>query len=269
MSFLQIDDTTIYYESKGTGRSLVFIHAGIADSRMWDDQFDYFSKKYQVLRFDLRGFGKSGRSQVEFSHAEDLNKLLNELGIAKGHFIACSLGVSILFDFALQFPEKILSLTLVNGRPFGFLDSTENPSPLATDAERSYNSKDVMKLAEIEALIWFVGRKRTKRDVDSLLFQKVVDMDSIALQTELFHPLKEKILHPDAMLELENLNAPSAYIIGPLDEPNFVLSCKIVAKKIQSEIYYVEKTAHLPNLESPVNFNQILQTFLEKVNKNI
>jgi alpha/beta hydrolase fold len=49
----------LYYEVYGHGAPLVFLHAGIADSRMWDRQVNYFSRKFTVVRFDTRGYGKS------------------------------------------------------------------------------------------------------------------------------------------------------------------------------------------------------------------
>src|SRR5438093_1062280 len=49
----------LHYEIYGRGPALVFLHAGIADSRMWDEQVRYFSDRYTVVRFDMRGFGQS------------------------------------------------------------------------------------------------------------------------------------------------------------------------------------------------------------------
>jgi len=59
MPFANINNAQIYYEVTGAGQPLVFIHSGIADSRMWDAQVAFFSKNYQVLRYDLRGFGQT------------------------------------------------------------------------------------------------------------------------------------------------------------------------------------------------------------------
>jgi pimeloyl-ACP methyl ester carboxylesterase len=49
----------LYYEVAGSGHPLVFIHGGQLDSRMWDDQFAAYAKSYRVIRYDVRGFGKS------------------------------------------------------------------------------------------------------------------------------------------------------------------------------------------------------------------
>ena len=57
--YAEINRARLYYELAGTGMPFVMIHAGIADSRMWEDEFAHFARSHQVLRFDMRGYGKS------------------------------------------------------------------------------------------------------------------------------------------------------------------------------------------------------------------
>jgi pimeloyl-ACP methyl ester carboxylesterase len=56
---LDVNGAKLYYEVRGEGHPLVLAHAGIADSRMWDDQMDAFAQRYQVIRYDFRGCGQS------------------------------------------------------------------------------------------------------------------------------------------------------------------------------------------------------------------
>ncbi|HEX5689278.1 MAG TPA: alpha/beta hydrolase, partial [Roseiflexaceae bacterium] len=56
---VEIDGAQMYYEVAGTGQPLLLIHAGVADSRMWDEQWPLFTQHYRVIRFDLPGFGRS------------------------------------------------------------------------------------------------------------------------------------------------------------------------------------------------------------------
>ena len=57
--FVQIDNARLYYETAGQGVPLVMIHAGVADSRQWDNEFAFFAPNYRVVRYDMRGYGKS------------------------------------------------------------------------------------------------------------------------------------------------------------------------------------------------------------------
>src|SRR5215217_5097869 len=57
-----VNGTRIYYEAAGEGVPLVLVHAGIADSRMWEGQLAAFADRYQVIRYDMRGFGRTARA---------------------------------------------------------------------------------------------------------------------------------------------------------------------------------------------------------------
>ena len=74
--FAAVSGGRLYYEMAGTGHPLVLSHEGIADSRMYDDQFAVFAERYQTIRYDLRGFGQSSQPTGPFSYAEDLAELL-------------------------------------------------------------------------------------------------------------------------------------------------------------------------------------------------
>jgi pimeloyl-ACP methyl ester carboxylesterase len=109
----------LYYEITGSGRSLVFLHAGIADSRMWDEQFWMFAPTHRVLRYDLRGFGISAPVSGTFSHRQDLCSLLDFLQIGKASLVGLSLGGQLALDFALEWPDRVESLILMAALPRG------------------------------------------------------------------------------------------------------------------------------------------------------
>ena len=61
--FAELNDTILYYEVAGEGRKghpLDLLHGGLVDSGLWDDQFSDFAQRYKVIRYDMRGYGKSG-----------------------------------------------------------------------------------------------------------------------------------------------------------------------------------------------------------------
>lgn len=69
----------LYYEVAGEGQPVVLLHAGVADSRQWNNEFKALAGSYRVLRYDLRGYGKSEPVAGEFSHLADLLALLDHL----------------------------------------------------------------------------------------------------------------------------------------------------------------------------------------------
>jgi pimeloyl-ACP methyl ester carboxylesterase len=70
--YANIDNAKVYYEIAGKGTSFVMIHAGVADSRQWNNEFAALAEHYQVIRYDMRGYGKSDPVDGELSHLRDL-----------------------------------------------------------------------------------------------------------------------------------------------------------------------------------------------------
>ena len=111
--FVEINGTQLYYEMMGTGHPLVLLHGGYMDRRMWDDQFAAFADSYQVIRYDIRGFGKTELPQVPYADRQDLYELLQFLGIKKTYLLGLSLGGEIAIDLTLEHPEMVDALILV------------------------------------------------------------------------------------------------------------------------------------------------------------
>ena len=75
--FADINGAKIYYEVAGEGQPFLMVHAGIADKSMWDAQFDFFARDYQVVRYDMRGFGQSPPVADDYQRHEDMRALLD------------------------------------------------------------------------------------------------------------------------------------------------------------------------------------------------
>src|SRR4051812_15443543 len=68
----EINGAHLYYEIAGSGHPLTLIHAGITDSRMWEAQFAVFAEHFRVLRYDVRGYGRSDMPPGPFTMRDDL-----------------------------------------------------------------------------------------------------------------------------------------------------------------------------------------------------
>ncbi len=111
--FLDVSTASIYYEVAGEGFPLLLLHAGIADSRMWDDQFPIFAQHYRTIRYDLRGFGQSQWNAGTFASYEDPVALFHALDVQKAHVLGVSFGGKTALDFALTHSQLVASLVLV------------------------------------------------------------------------------------------------------------------------------------------------------------
>lgn len=105
-------DSTLHYESIGEGRPVLFLHAGVADSRMWDSQFDAIDG-FQLIRFDMRGFGRSSLGSQRFTNRDDALTMLDRLGIESAVLVGCSIGGNTALAVAEAAPGRLDGLVLV------------------------------------------------------------------------------------------------------------------------------------------------------------
>src|SRR2546422_10537537 len=91
------------------------LHAGVADSRMWQPQVDDFAKHFDVIRPDMRGFGDSELPAGSWAPRDDLLGLMGQLRLKPAHLVGCSMGGSLAIDFAIDHPERVSKLVLVGG----------------------------------------------------------------------------------------------------------------------------------------------------------
>jgi len=263
--FANIDNAKIYYETAGKGISLVMIHAGVADSRQWNNEFTEFAQSYQVIRYDMRGYGRSEPVGGEFSHMSDLVSLLDALEI-HGPIVVmgCSMGGGLAMDFALTHPSRAKGLIMVDAGPSGLELDVATPSKFA-DAEKAFEAGNLDLVAEIETQIWFDGMARTPEQVNQAMRKLLYEMDRIALSHEV-KQLGKRLPNTQtpAFDRLADLDVPVLVIVGAHDTLYILAAADYMTEKIKSaRKVIIEDAAHLPNMDQPHEFQGIVKDFLE------
>ncbi len=106
--FARVHGARLYFEIQGSGPALVVLTDGQENS---DAHFDALAASYQVIRYDMRGTGKSSEiSGLPFSYTQDLLELLDHLSIGKATLAEITPGASIAEEFAEEFPERVLDV---------------------------------------------------------------------------------------------------------------------------------------------------------------
>ena len=105
--YVTVDGGRLFYEIAGKGPNIVLLHDGMVHRVIWDEQFQELAKKYRVVRYDRRTFGKSSDPQAPFSHIDDLNQVFIQLKIDKAIIFGMSSGGGLAIDFTLKYPEKV------------------------------------------------------------------------------------------------------------------------------------------------------------------
>jgi pimeloyl-ACP methyl ester carboxylesterase len=262
--FIEANNTKFYYEMDGSGFPVVFVHAGIADNRMWNEQFPVFAEKYQTIRYDRRGFGKTKMVAGDFSLHNDLYEVLKALDIKQAIFVACSQGGKTATNFTLEHPELTKALVLVASALGGFEFDGESPKQEA-ELEKAEEAGDLALVNELEIQIWIDGQGRTPDQVDSKVRDLVKDMNWIALGYP--QDLGNEIpLQPAAANRLSEIKVPTLVVIGDRDTNWAKAASYFLAKNIpNAEKVVMNDVAHLPNKEKPEEFNKHVLSFLSQV----
>jgi pimeloyl-ACP methyl ester carboxylesterase len=216
-AFAEVNGARLYYETAGAGQPLVFVHAGLADSGMWDDQFQFFADHFRVLRYDMRGFGQSQPVAGEYSHADDLMCLMQYLDVAKANLIGCSQGGAVILDFALERPAMASALVAVSSSPQG-LELDMPASSQFTELQAAILSNDWARFLELSAQIWFDGEGRTPDQVDREARNRLLAMYHRRLQLSRVDRAQEKPpLQPSAASRVAELHLPTSILYDARD----------------------------------------------------
>ncbi|HEY0510738.1 MAG TPA: alpha/beta fold hydrolase [Thermoanaerobaculia bacterium] len=103
----------LWYEVRGEGTPIVFLHDGLLSSATWDGPFDAFSKGFRAVRYDRRGFGRSEPAKGAYSDVDDLHAVFETLKIGRAALVGCSNGSRLALDYALAYPDRVEALVLV------------------------------------------------------------------------------------------------------------------------------------------------------------
>ena len=260
----EINGTTLYYEVAGTGFPLVLLHAEISDHRMWDDQFSALAEHYRVIRYDLRGFGKSGRYTGLYADADDLHALLTHLGIERAHLLGVSIGGNVALNFCLQHPAMVASLILVSSALGGFTAYTALAAHMATDIERVIKAGDMLTVVEMTLRMWVDGPARDPKSVNPSVRMRIQRLLSENAHTFTAPELEVKP-DPPPMARLGEIAAPTLIIVGDKDMPDILNIADVLLQGIPSNVQklVIPDVAHMLSMELPAEFTQIVLTFLK------
>jgi len=264
--FAEINNAQIYYETAGEGTPIVMIHAGVADCRQWNNEFAYFGRSYRVLRYDMRGYGKSAPVDGEFNHMNDLSSLLDSMELHEPIILmGCSMGGGVAMDFALTQPTRAKALIMVGSAPTG-LELDVPKSNKFEEAEKAFEAGDLDLTAEIETQIWFDGTGRTPQQVNQEMRKLLYEMDRQALAYEAMQLGKRLPNSPvPAAQRLSKLHIPILVIVGAQDTPYILAAADYMAENIpSSQKVVIEDAAHLSNMDHPDEFKDIVQAFLNQ-----
>jgi 3-oxoadipate enol-lactonase len=246
----------LHYEVAGSGHPLVFIHGGQLDSRMWDDQFAAYAKSYRVIRYDVRGFGKSPASTSVFADEEDLAGLLKALNVQKAFVVGLSLGGRIAIDLMLAHPDLVDAAVLVAPGLSGFHFSGDPNDAASWRAAQAGDWETV-------AHYWLISGYMAPAMSNSKIAPRIHQLALENAHENLDNAALERVLDPPAIDRLASIHVPTLIVVGNRDVVDIhEISGLLYARIPGAKEVVIDGAGHMVNMEKPVEFDRAVLAFL-------
>ncbi len=260
--FVDVNGARLYYETAGAGDAVVLLHGFTLDTRMWDDQFEPLAEQFDVIRYDLRGFGQSASPTDEpYAHYDDLKGLLHLLGIQHAHIVGLSKGGGVALDFALVHPACVRSLVLIDSILGGFAWSAESSARDDLVWQQARAGGIPAAKASWLAHPLFAPAQRNPA-VAARLEQIIADYSG----WHFVNANPERGLKPPAAQRLHELRIPVLAIVGEDDTPDFRAITEIIGRQTpQARALVIPSVGHMANMEAPQQVNDTMLAFWAKL----
>jgi pimeloyl-ACP methyl ester carboxylesterase len=232
---------------------------------MWDDQIQPLSQLFRIIRYDVRGFGKSSLP-VEgepYSHHEDLAVLLEHLGIVKAHIVGLSMGSGIAVDFVVGHPAMSRSLVAAGPWIFGY------DSPATSEIYEAFDEVEVaLDEGGVEAALdsWLAAPVFTNSTWDTRVLERWREISSDYSFWHFSHTDPSTVLQPPALERLAEISVPTLVVVGVRE----IAACREVGELLQETVpdvrtVEIPNAGHIMNMENPQDFNRAVTEFFSSV----
>jgi 3-oxoadipate enol-lactonase len=256
---IKANGISMNYEIKGTGKNLVLIH-GMGDNlNMWYNQVPVFSKKYRVITYDVRGFGRTEVPPGEITMAlrgEDLYSLMKALDIERACFLGFSMGGGIALEFTVAHPEMVEALIMANSTI-----NTGAPTSAAEERGRqmmvAFQQNPPEKAVALTAVGAFSPDFKEKHPKE---FERYVKVKQQNCQ-EGGH-LTMGVRSPHTSADVSKVKCPVLFIGGQYDHLGNAEQCRKSVELIPNSKMVILLTGHAAAIEMPATFNAAVMEFL-------
>jgi len=269
--YAEVNGTKLYYETAGTGIPIVLIHGSFGDRRHWDFQFSEFAKKFKVIRYDVRGYGKSALPNPDsaYTDSEDLSELMKFLKINKVHVCGLSMGSIIAIDFVLAHPDKCSSLIVVGPRVAG--DGAPEYKTLNTDSVNTSISKivEIVKKGgakEGTDSLWTGDNPLSKAVRSERTRDALLKMGYEYSWWRYLNANKREQAFPMAIKKLHEIKTHALVVTAEYDLAICKNVAKIMANEIQgAKLVSIRGAGHIMNMDKPEKFNKVIYQYISQL----
>ncbi|MFD1357016.1 alpha/beta fold hydrolase [Fictibacillus halophilus] len=249
--FETADGVSLYYRVKGDGVPIIFIHPPLLTSENFTYQVDELSKSYKVITFDIRGHGKSYYSSVPLTYpliSEDIQQLLDHLGIDKTYVCGYSTGGSIVLEFLLTLSERALGGIIVSGmsEAYGVLKDK-------IELGRSLAAQDAVPLIALSVS----KTNSNNNEMFQLLLTSSLKGNAINIEQYYAYSLKYNCTN-----QLHTINLPVLLVYGKKDH-QFHPYAKLLHRKLEhNQLKIIDHVKHQIPTKAANELNQFIKEFI-------
>ena len=260
MPITRLRDLDVHYEVHGDGQPLLLIHGLGSSTEDWEPQLAFFARKFKVVTYDVRGHGRTGKPKARYSlaqFAEDAAALIDFLDLGATHVLGISMGGMIALQLAVDRPDLVRSLTVVNSGPELVL--------------RTLRQK--IAIYQRFAIVRLMGMRKMGQVLSKVLL-----------------PSPEHEKERDTFVERWARNNPGAYLrslraligwsvtarLGDITSPTLVVAAdqdytpvafkeQYTAKIPGARLAVIANSRHMLPVERPREFNEAVMAFLDNL----
>lgn len=261
-AYLAIDGDQLYYEVSGTGSPLVLVSGGSGmDLRQWAIIAPSLAENFQVIAWDPRGIGKSDNPTTRYSDYDDLEELLNHLGIERAGVIGLSSAGGLVLEFAVLKPNRVRGV--VASAPFvpGYRFSQSMQARVDRFGQAAQQGREAFLSSMLDDEYFIPAPldpsiRKNARQIMGENFDKRAGFD----------PLLTIAVEPPLIEQLSRITLPVLLVAGELDHPDVLLRNDFLADKIpSSDTLLVDQAGHNIPLENPDGFLDAIGPFLQRL----
>jgi pimeloyl-ACP methyl ester carboxylesterase len=259
---VECNGVEIAYDDEGAGDAVLFVHGHPFNRSMWSGQVEALRQSHRVINPDLRGYGDSSLTKSDVpttleAFSGDLASVLDALDVQRAVVVGLSMGGQIAMEFARSHPERTAGLVLAATFPHA-----ETPEGVINRNRMADTLlEEGMARPGCEMLPKLVGKTSMKLrpSVASQVYQMIVSTHPAGAASA----LRGRALRRDYRDFLSTLTIPALIICGTEDAFTSVEEAREMHSRIQgSALEIFSNVGHMPNLEDPERFNDVLRAFL-------
>lgn len=263
MPRIKNDDAEIFYEVLGDGPPVVLLHPFPVHHQFWLPAAQSLLTRYRLILPDLRGHGESGLGEgpaTMAKHANDIARVMDNVGIGRAAFAGVSIGGYALFEFLRQYRDRVLALVLCNTKAQADSPEARN-ARLKSAAEVLERGTEPFFESMIPKLLGDTTRNTRPDLVDGALrmMRKMAAEDAAMVQRGMAE-------RPDSVATLKTITAPTLIVTGEEDVLSDMAEAELMRQNIAgSQLKIIAKAGHYVAWERPKEVGEVLREFFDSV----